>query len=187
MLPIEAFRSAGFYSFLVVSRSLTAWRAVRRYDSVVGRRGKAMKPPSLTTSSAYQAEWWQRQGIVYFFSAGDPPSAVKIGMTTIRSGSSIVQAVRQRFKAIQTANHEVIHLLGVMIFTEGEFPTRDAEVLERELHIKYRNHGRFLEHTVGAEWFSPASDLLAFIEENAIQPALLGLPQTIAKLAGVQP
>ena len=44
-----------------------------------------MKPPSKTTNSQVQHEWWSRQGIVYFFAAGQPPAAIKIGVVGINA------------------------------------------------------------------------------------------------------
>jgi len=111
-----------------------------------------MKPPATTTTSKIQLEWWASPGVVYFFAAGNPAKAVKIGVTAIPKKATLLSAVIQRFKSIQTHNHEMVELLGVVEFSAGEMPTRDAEVLERELHLRFSPLQRFHRHTRGAEW-----------------------------------
>src|SRR5262245_58644403 len=125
-----------------------------------------MRPPKEITTSAVQAEWWQCPGVVYFIGAGDPPLAVKIGVTALTRGQSLAAAVQRRLRGIQTSNHEVVRLLGVVRFTEGQYPTRSAEVLERELHLRFASVQRFAAHSRAAEWFTASDDLLDFIREN---------------------
>jgi hypothetical protein len=86
-----------------------------------------MKPPKPTTDSEAQAAWWRCPGILYFFAAGNPPAAIKIGVAALTKNCAMVDAVKRRFREIQTSNHETVELLGVIAFTEGIYPTRDAE------------------------------------------------------------
>ncbi len=154
-------------------------------DIKSGRHGSsnAMKPPKLTTDNQTQAAWWKRPGLIYFFGVGRPLKAIKIGVTSVGDGKSVETAVRQRFKSIQSANHETVELLGILRFVDGEYPVRLAEVAERELHIRFAALQRFARHTVAAEWFNPAPDLLAYIDEVAEKPESIGLPRLIAVAA----
>ncbi len=138
-----------------------------------------MKPPKLTTDSAIQAEWWECPAVVYFFGAGTPPVAVKIGVTAVTKNMSLKQAVLRRFRQIQTSNHETVELLGLIRFTEGEFPTRLAEVLERELHHRFAKLQRFAANTIAAEWFTASAELLAYIREHTEPPETLALQKII--------
>jgi hypothetical protein len=146
----------------------------------LGVRHKKMKPPKEETESAAQAAWWASPGVVYFFGAGNPPKAIKIGVAALSSGANLEKAIQRRFKQIQTSNHETVELLGVVQFTEGKYPTREAEVLERELHIQFAATQRFQPHTSGAEWFTPTPSLLAYIEEHAQSPEGLGLEKFVS-------
>ncbi len=136
-----------------------------------------MKPPALTTNSEVQALWWSSPGILYFFAAGNPPSAIKIGVAAQTQKCSLSTAVMRRFTQIQTSNHETVELLGVITFSEGQFPTRDAEVLERELHIRFADLQRFKPHTRGAEWFTPSEELGKYISSFSTPPEELDLPR----------
>jgi hypothetical protein len=137
-----------------------------------------MKPPKETTNSESMAAWWRCQAIVYFFAAGHPPTAIKIGVTAVTKGS-LQQAVQRRFREIQSSNHETIELLGVIRFSEGEFPAKLAETRERELHIKFASLQRFKQHTRGAEWFTPGAELLDYIREHTETPEVLSIPRVI--------
>jgi hypothetical protein len=139
-----------------------------------------MKAPNLTTDNEKQAAWWRRGGLVYFFAAGQPPKAIKIGVTSVEEGRTISESLRSRLSSIQSSNHETIELLGVIRFVAGEFPTRDAEVKERELHVQYAHLQRFKAHTRAAEWFNVSDDLLAEIEASTEKPETLGVPRIIA-------
>ena len=117
------------------------------------------------------SDWWyKRAGAVYFFGAGDPLVAVKIGVTTIKKEKDKVQEVdwhaciRHRHKQIQSSNHEAIKLLGIIRYSNGEKPARAAELRERALHKQFKNLQLFKPHTMGAEWFKPSTELLAHIE-----------------------
>jgi hypothetical protein len=139
-----------------------------------------MKPPKETTDSEHQAAWWSSPGVLYFFAVGDPIIAIKIGVAACTRDCSLAQAVRRRFSAIQSSNHETVELLGVVQFKDGQFPTRQAEVVERELHIRFAPLQRFKAHSRGAEWFSSSAELLDYIRANSNRPADLGLPSVIA-------
>lgn len=136
-----------------------------------------MKPPKQTTDSAHTAEWWQRDGILYFLSAGTPAIAIKIGMASVRPGTSVAAAISDRLRKIQTSNHELVQLIGLVVFTGCHYPTREAEVLERELHIRFFEHRRFTEHTVGAEWFNASPEILAYVDATSERPEALGIPR----------
>src|SRR6266581_3547313 len=69
---------------------------------------------------------------------------------------------------------------GVIHFTQGDFPTRDAEARERELHIEFQHLQRFKRYGRGAEWFTSSPALLARIREIATEPEVLGLPRTFS-------
>ena len=51
---------------------------------------------------------------------------------------------------------------GSHFFNEGKFPTRSAEMQERELHLRFAALRRFKQDTRGAEWFSPSAELINF-------------------------
>jgi hypothetical protein len=135
-----------------------------------------MNPPkSVDAAAPSTVAWWGRHGIIYFIAAGDPPVAVKIGMTTING--SLRKTVVRRGSQIQSSNHELLYLLGVIRFTEGAHPSRDAEVRERELHNEFHRLRRFRADTRGGEWFRPSRELLARIEQIATKPEALELPR----------
>jgi hypothetical protein len=84
--------------------------------------------------------------------------------------------VVRRLSQIQSSNHELIRLLGIIHFKEGEYPTRDADARERELHNEFEHLCRFKAYMRGAEWFSASQDLLTRIEQIATKPEALELP-----------
>jgi T5orf172 domain-containing protein len=139
-----------------------------------------MQPPKEETNSPVQAAWWSSPGVVYFFASGSPPKAIKIGVAALTNGSSLEKAIKRRFKQVQTSNHETVQLLGIVLFEEGKYPTRDAEVLERELHMKFADYQRFKPHTSGSEWFTPNEELFDYIELNCMSIEELGLPRVIS-------
>lgn len=137
-----------------------------------------MKPPkAIEASSPSTVAWWRNPGVIYFVAAGDPPVAVKIGMAAITGKRSLHDTVVRRLSQIQSSNHELIRLLGVIHFTQGEHPTRDADARERELHNEFKHLCRFKAYSRGAEWFSPSPDLLSRIEQIATPPEALDLPR----------
>ncbi len=53
----------------------------------------------------------------------------------------------------------------------GEYPARDAEQFEQDLHKGFGKAASIPErHTRGAEWFTPTEKLLSYIRENAKRP-----------------
>jgi hypothetical protein len=124
-----------------------------------------------TPTERRSSPWYQRPAIVYFFGAGDPPVAIKIGMTTSIPGKrDLKQSIRSRHKQIQSANHEAIQLLGIICFDKGEFPARDAEDREKELHLLFKEQARFEDNTSGHEWFTPTKELENYIRDKAEKP-----------------
>ncbi len=138
-----------------------------------------MKPPKPADLAAESTrKWWSCPGFIYFVAAGNPPKAVKIGMAAVSGSHSLKSALVRRMAQIQSSNHELIELLGIVQFVSGAFPTRDADVRERELHHEFRHLQRFKSYLRGAEWFNPSPVLLARIDEIALKPEVLGLPRT---------
>lgn len=128
--------------------------------------------PTKDSSNENQLKWWQTPGVIYFLAAGNPAIAIKIGVTTRAT-------LLDRMKKAQTHNHEPIELLGVIRFSDGDYPTRDAEDQERILHARFANLCRFKQHTRGAEWFTPSPELLEMITESSIPPETLGFPRFV--------
>lgn len=140
-----------------------------------------MKPPKpVSASSASTVAWWSCPGIVYFIAVGEPPIAIKIGMAAQTGMRSLRETVVRRLSQIQSSNHELVRLLGVVYFNEGEYPTRQADALERELHIEFAHLQRFKPYSRGAEWFTSAPELLARIEKLATTPEELSLPRHVS-------
>jgi hypothetical protein len=139
-----------------------------------------MKPPKETTDSPAQAAWWSCPGLLYFFAAGGPPNAIKIGISALTKQCTMRDAVKRRFSQIQSSNHDTVELLGVITFTEGQYPTRQAEVRERELHIQFAHLQRFKPGTRASEWFTASQELLSFIAANSTPPEILNLPRFIS-------
>jgi hypothetical protein len=80
-----------------------------------------------------------------------------------------------RHKQIQSSNHETIKLLGVIRFSDGAWPAREAEKCERELHKKFAELQRFRAHTCGAEWFTPGQALFDYIGGTGTPPDYPGV------------
>ena len=93
--------------------------------------------------------------------------------------------VRRPHEQIQTSNHETIELLGLIRFHDGEFPARDAELRERDLHKQFAALQLFKPGTRGKEWFKPGGVLIDYIREKSETPESLNLPRVIALLNGV--
>lgn len=128
--------------------------------------------PTKDSSNETQLKWWRSPGVIYFLAAGSPTVAIKVGVTTRAT-------LLDRMKKTQTHNHEPIELLGVIRFDEGDFPTRDAEDQERQLHQRFAHLGRFKPHTRGAEWLTVSQELLDFIKDTATTPEALGLSRFV--------
>ncbi|MGK2856286.1 MAG: hypothetical protein ACSLFQ_03665 [Thermoanaerobaculia bacterium] len=139
-----------------------------------------MKPPkSPLQAAASTQEWWSRSAVLYFMAAESPPAAVNIGLTTLPRGRDMRAAIIGRMSAVQSSNHERVELLGVITFADVEYPGREAELRERELHLEFHHLSRFKPGTRGGEWFTAAPELLAKIEEIATRPDALGLPRFV--------
>src|SRR5688572_21858471 len=137
-----------------------------------------MKPPkAVEDSSPSVVAYWRNPGVIYFVAVGAPPVAVKIGVAGITKNHTLRDIVIRRLSQIQSSNHELIHLLGVLHFTEGEYPSRDADIKGRELHNEFNHLCRFKAYRRGAEWFDASHQLLAHIEQIASNPEALELPR----------
>ncbi len=122
----------------------------------------------------------RRPGVVYFFAAGDPARAIKIGMTTIEPKRDLKKSIGFRHRQIQSANPDIIRLLGIIRFDAGEFPARDAYRREQELHVRFKKQQRFNDNTPGHEWFTPTKELEDYIRENCEPlPEELKIPTVI--------
>ena len=139
------------------------------------------KHPSLAAPST--VKWWSCPGVVYFLGVGNPTVAVKIGMLAITEKLNIQTAVARRIGHMQTSNHEPIEVLGLISFDNCDHPTRQAEIVERELHLKYAHLARFKSGTKGAEWFNSSPDLLSEISQISARPESVGIPRCYASLA----
>lgn len=139
------------------------------------------KDPSLAAPSTIK--WWRCPGVVYFLGVGNPTVAVKIGMLAITEKLNIQKAVARRIGQMQTSNHEPIEVLGLIVFDNCDHPTRQAEITERELHLKYASLARFKSGTRGGEWFNSSPELLNDVLNISVQPELLGIPRCCASLA----
>jgi hypothetical protein len=126
-------------------------------------------------------ERWERSaGFVYFIAAGDPPIALKIGISTERD-------IKRRFSTIQSSNHEPLTLLGVIRFDQGQRPMLEAEQHEKTLHQRFEHLQRMRNGWTGCEWFTAAPELLAFVAQNAAPPDEHDLPSSVAKPGPGQP
>lgn len=145
---------------------------------------QAPKEPALASPSTQK--WWTCPGVVYFLGVGNPVVAIKIGMLAITSKFTLASAVRRRLSQIQTYNHEPVQVLGLKPFESGSFPTREAEILERQLHIEFSHLARFKPGTKGSEWFHCSQQLLQRIAELSVPPEKLCIPRCIAIVASAQ-
>lgn len=136
-----------------------------------------MKPTAPTSDSAAQLKWWSQQAIVYFIAAGNPASAIKIGVTQWSGASS-------RISACQTGNHEPLEMVGVIPFREGKLPLKDAEDEERRLHLQFQFLRRFPEGVRGQEWFTVAPALLEFIRIHTRPPEEFGFARRVSQMIG---
>lgn len=135
------------------------------------------KSPELASESTRQ--WWACPGVVYFLSVGSPIFAVKIGMLAVTGKFTLESAMRRRLSSIQSSNHELVEIFRLVHLTEGDYPSKDAEDLERQLHIEFQHLARFKAGTRGSEWFTASDDLLSKAREIAVTPESLGLPRSI--------
>lgn len=129
-----------------------------------------------TSTNANQLAWWAKDAVVYFIAAGNPAIAVKIGVTTWGT-------VSKRLAALQSSNHEILELRGVIPFRGMALPMKDAEDKERELHGMFRALQRAKEGQRGYEWFKADQSLLGFIERDTIRPEVFSFPRQVRKTA----
>ena len=128
----------------------------------------------MTMSKSREQDAWERSsGFVYFIGAGDPPSAVKIGIAKADS-------LERRLRAIQGCNHQPLRVLGVISFSDGERPMEDAMRLEGELHRRFAAAQRFAPGYSGSEWFTAEPHLMAFVADHSTPPDKMGLLSTVA-------
>lgn len=136
---------------------------------------------SIESASASTLAWWRCPGLVYFLAVGEPPIAVKIGMLAVTPKTNVRSAMARRLSHIQSANHELVQVLGVIPFASGDHPTKDAEDRERQLHTEFAHLARFKANTRGAEWFNASTALLARVQEVAQSPEAAGVPRTVGQ------
>jgi hypothetical protein len=91
-------------------------------------------------------------------------------------------AMARRLASIQSSNHELVYVLGVIVRTEGLHPTKDTEDHERQLHLEFKHLARFTANTRGAEWFNAAPELLERIRGISQPPSAVGVPETVGSL-----
>ena len=137
------------------------------------------KAPELASKST--REWWACPGVVYFLSVGSPILAVKIGMFAVTAKTNLKTAMVRRLSSIQSSNHELVEVYRLVHFSNGEYPTKEAEDFERRLHDEFAHLARFKSGTRGAEWFTASPELLTKICEIAVPPESLGLPRSIGE------
>ena len=105
-----------------------------------------------------QENWERSPGYVYFIAAGDPPLAIKIGITK-------KDKLKDRIRELQSSNHEFLRFLGVVPFLDSKRPMKDAQAHEKELHKKFKEFRR--REGAGSEWFTADTEILDYIEKNA--------------------
>jgi len=108
-------------------------------------------------SAKYSSPYYAKDAVIYFLAAGDPPHAIKIGMTGRNE-------LKRRITSIQSANHERIRLVKAIEVLGGDKPALRAEKMERELHIQFASLQRAKKGTVGSEWFDYKEPLISFME-----------------------
>jgi hypothetical protein len=121
------------------------------------------------------ADRWERAPVyVYFIGVGDPPTAIKIGISTQHD-------ILRRLGTLQCGNPEPLILLGVTPFEGMDRPMLEASRKEAELHARFAALQRFRKGWAGSEWFTASPELLALISTTATPPQGRGLPTSIAK------
>jgi hypothetical protein len=120
--------------------------------------------------SSTTLDWWRHSGLVYFIAAGETPKAIKIGMVATTGAWDAWVTITRRISQLQSANHKRLILLGVILFDQGEYPTRDAGIAEAALHAKFDHLRRFNNYSRGAEWFNVSQELIDYIELESIKP-----------------
>lgn len=90
--------------------------------------------------------------------------------------------MRRRLKVIQSANHEPVELLGVIPFNLGEKPLLQAERAEQKLHRRFASSQRFVDWSIGYEWFITSKELLDYIALDATPPEEFGFSRSFAQI-----
>jgi hypothetical protein len=89
------------------------------------------------TAKTESGDRWERSpGYVYFIGVGDPPTAIKVGISTHGD-------ITRRLSTLQCGNHEALILLGVIPFEDSERPMLEAARREAELHAQFAKSQRF--------------------------------------------
>lgn len=135
------------------------------------------KPFDLASEST--KVWWRCPGVLYFLGVGDPIVAVKIGMLAVTAKTDRSSAMKRRLENIQSGNHELVQVLGVIVREDGPHPTKDTEDHERELHREFESLARFKSGTRGGEWFDATPELMLRISQISVPPAEAGIPVTV--------
>jgi len=118
----------------------------------------------------------------YFLSVGKPVIAIKVGMLAITQKTDLKSALIRSLSTIQSSNHELVEVLGLVYLTDGPYPARDAEDLERKLHVEFVSQCRFKTGTRGAEWFNSTIEIIEKVRRISVSPDQLGLPRTVGVL-----
>lgn len=141
-----------------------------------------MRPTkAFETAAASTQAWWSCPGLLYFLAVGSPPAALKIGMLAVTPRTTVATAMERRLSTIQSSNHEVVYVLGLIHYKDGRHPTKDAEDAEREFHVRFGHLARFALGSRGAEWFNAGPELIAEIALVARPPEEFGVSRTVAR------
>ena len=124
--------------------------------------------------SAEQDKWERTPGYVYFILAGEPPVAVKIGVT-------VKHGLKNRLRSHQSSNHEPLRIFRLVEFEGMERPMLEAEELEKKLHMEHSDLQRFEPGWAGHEWFTVNPALLKDLSNYGVEPEQLGEPKSIAR------
>ena len=125
--------------------------------------------------SQSQDDWERSHGAIYFLAAGKPPTAIKIGTCKLHE-------VKKRILDIQGMNHEVLEVLGIIPFTEGERPRLAADQEEAALHRRFAEITRFASGGRSSEWFYPTEELFEYIAASTKKPEEFGIATSVAVL-----
>lgn len=106
--------------------------------------------------------YFDAPGFLYFISAGARCEACK----SVKIGVVVRDRLLGRLRAIQSANHTKIRLLGVVEYGS----MREAEIKERELHRQFMGIAHIPHGHAGYEWFSASSDLVGEIQRLVTKP-----------------
>ena len=130
----------------------------------------------------YSDAFYLQDAVLYFIAAGRPIQAIKIGVAGRKR-------IENRLRELQSSNHEVLELLGIIEFPKEKFtkPMVDAEARERGFHTQFADLQRLKKWGVGYEWFNPGEGLLHFIAQNTHLPDALKSKTTVTSLSDYKP